>query len=320
MKYDRALNSSRVFFILSCVMAHCLLSHSEMTNNFANKILTLLSFLSCIGVPCFLITSGILFKKLPLKKFLMKKITNICIPWIFCGTIIFLISYFSAYSLLEHVKFVFGIGSFLYYIPVLLFCYLIFYILPNKKLFYTLCIALNYCSLVATQFGLINFPNNSLNFLNWIGYFAIGRWIASSTILNIIRSHSICIFSVCTIFSFLSCIVACMYQIESYYYGILLIVAPCWFFTIYLLCTIFFENNKLFQEIGKTTYTIYLVHMPFAALFKKIVRIYFPQTQIYILLPLAVILISFVAIKTYMSCILKNKILYNLSKKLLGLR
>lgn len=318
MKYDKALNAARVFFILSCVMAHCLLSHSEMATVVENSILTLLSWFSCIGVPCFLVTSGILFRKKPLGEFIKGKAVAIGVPWLFCGTIVYFVSQFPVYSIVEYVKFIFGVGSFLYYIPVLLFCYLLFYILPDKKVTYVLCIALNCYSLVATQVGLIHLPSNFLNIANWIGYFAIGRWIAKGAILNKIRTRPAGTLLISLVFVIISCVVACMYEIESYFYGMLLIAVPFWFLEIYTMCVMFFENSRVFQVLGRDTYTIYLIHMPIAAFLKRIVRMVLPQG--YIFLPVIVVAIVAILLEVYKRIIHKNKKLSELSGVLFGWR
>lgn len=299
-------------------MAHCLLSHDEMNSGFENVLLTLFSFLSCVGVPCFLIASGILFSKKPVREFMNKKAVSIVLPWIFCGFFVYLVTQFPAYSLLGCTRFLLGVGSFLYYIPVLIFCYFLFYILPDKRTVYIICIVLTCVSLLFTQLGLLCLPNNYLNVMNWIGYFAIGRWIQREDLLKTIRNQSRQTIIVCTGGVIAFCVAACVYTVETYFNVLILFAIPFFFLSIYVLSTLTVETNRYWRSIGKATYTIYLIHMPIAALLKRIVRMTIPQG--YVFLPLFVVALTFFALVVLERIIGKNQKLDRIVGILLGLR
>lgn len=318
MKYDKALNVSRVFFILSCVMAHCGLTHSELSGSVENGILTVWSFLACIGVPCFLITSGILFKKKNVSEFIRSKVFTIIIPWLFCGFLVYIVTQYPAYSFIGCANFIGGIGSYLYYIPVLLACYLIFYIIPQTNVSYIACIIITALSLLLTQFGIISLSNNYLNIFNWVGYFAIGQLIRKHDLLNKIIERTRWHLIGCAVVCLVCCLIAGAASIETYFYLFILIAVPFYFVLFYLISNAWLENSALLNKLGQATFTIYLVHMPVAAVFKRIVRLIYPQA--YLILPFVTVAFVFGIINIYLRIISKQKRLDRISRILLGMR
>ena len=318
MKFDNALNASRVMFIFSCVMAHSALTHGEIVTKFGNLILAIWSFCACIGVPCFLITSGILFRKKNIIHFVKAKFTSIVVPWIFCGTLVYMISDFSSYSIIEYIRFVLGVGSYLYYIPVLLITYIIFYILPEKTICCILCIIINVISLIVSQFDLLNIGNDFLDIFNWIGYFAIGCLINKFGLLNKIKSYKKLIIYVCIPACILCCVLAYIFEVETYFNLFVFISIPFYFSLVYGISALWFENSTIIQNIGKISYTIYLIHMPVASVFKRLVRMSFIEA--YVLIPFFVVFVVVMVINLYKAIIKKNDKLMNISKFLLGLR
>ena len=318
MKFDKALNVSRVFFIISCVMAHCGLTHSELSGRLENGILTVWSFLACIGVPCFLMTSGILFKKKNVSEFIRSKVFTIAIPWVFCGFLVYIVTQYPAYTVIGFIKFISGIGSYLYYIPVLMACYLIFYIIPQTNVSYIVCIIITVLSLLLTQLGIVSISNNYLNIFNWIGYFAIGQLIQKHDLLNRIKGNVKQLMPICTFVCLACCLIAVFASIETYFYCFTLIAVPFYFVLLYLISNIWLENNALLNKLGQATFTVYLVHMPVAAAFKRVVRLIYPQA--YLILPFVTVAFVFGIISIYLMVISKKKKLDYASRILLGMR
>lgn len=162
---------ARVFAILFVIMAH---SRNE---NYL-VISTITERLGAIGVPVFFIMSGYFFniKKYGVKAFWKKRITSILIPWFFTGSVMYTITMIheiSNFKILGLINFILGNGSYLWYLLVLIVCYLIFGLI-DKKWFCITFVVLNVISLVLTSFGLIAPPNPYLNVLNWSGFFAVG--------------------------------------------------------------------------------------------------------------------------------------------------
>lgn len=138
---------------------------------------------SSIGVIVFLICSAYFFK--PEKKnfvsFVKKKIKSIIIPWIVMGSFVYLINnIMSEVSLFGLIKWLLGYKTYLWYIPILICLFLLFYNFYSNTLFCAVCIIINVVSLFATSFNvidpIISFLNltNYLFLPNWIGVFAIG--------------------------------------------------------------------------------------------------------------------------------------------------
>lgn len=176
------MNAAKVLAILTVIIAH-----SRNTDYYLISIIT--ERLGAIGVPVFLFISGYYFNvksKGGLKNFWRKKIFTIFIPWVFTGSILFFVSRlkfrFSDFHILDLLNWILGNGTYLWYLTVLILCYL-FFSYVERKLYLIVLIVINIISLVLTSFGLIDFlaketfgitVNHYLNVFNWVGYFSLG--------------------------------------------------------------------------------------------------------------------------------------------------
>jgi Predicted acyltransferases len=171
--------------VVSVVSAHC---HTvpDGQGGFAWYSSLVLRNIGTTGVLCFFIVAGYLYhpEKYPLDDLIKKKAKTIVIPWFF--------TYFVFFYLVKHwrltsvIKRMLGIESCMYYLTMLMFCYILFYSKTIRKK--SICFAL----LISTVFSTIFFYDlpyrlrflpmayhsddwiGYLNPINWIGYFAIG--------------------------------------------------------------------------------------------------------------------------------------------------
>ncbi|MBO4323196.1 MAG: acyltransferase family protein [Clostridia bacterium] len=170
----------KLFAIFSVICAHCNAVFSENTLILRSSLL--LQNIGNVGVLCFFVISGYLFhaEKYDARS-VFNKIINLIIPWIISGTVVYFYVYLrkSGVSLISYLQFLIGHGSYLYYVSVLILFYLSFYFI---KIFRSnaFLIAFEVLTLISVLFfnKLFDFITTPyLNFINWIGYFALGYQI-----------------------------------------------------------------------------------------------------------------------------------------------
>ena len=161
--------------MISVISAHCNTISAE-SSKLAHISSLFLQNIGTWGVICFFVISGYLFHASNPKKFFLKKLKYICIPWIISATCVYLYVYLRKppVSLSSWLNFVIGNGSYLYYLTVLMLLYVTFVAFSFMRTEAVLII----CELVTVGSALYFFNiggiNPYLNPLNWIGYFAFG--------------------------------------------------------------------------------------------------------------------------------------------------
>ncbi len=172
-KISRIMKAAKAISILSIITAHLRDSENIVSER-----------LGSIGVIVFIFIAGYYFhpkKYNTLRSFFQKKATTIIIPWVFTGSILYIIE--NQFSLPGLFNWLIGNGSYLYYLTILMLCYLVLFYLRSRVVLIAL-IFINILSQVLTAFGIIDHcafvlfgmgpVNNYLNLFNWIGYFALG--------------------------------------------------------------------------------------------------------------------------------------------------
>lgn len=319
--YYTSIDVMRVFFLFSIIAAHSSVTRAEVVGKWSELLWKIWQAWACIGVPGFLVLSGYLFKGKQ-ESFILtvyKKIHSIIIPWIVCGTIIYFICNYPKVGIQEMIQFIVGYNSYLYYILILLGCFLIFYLISSKNIFLLFCIIINILSLYFTQCGIYHATfTNFLNIMNWIGYFSVGCLLKKYEILVKIKSQSIVVRWLMIVLSIVIFICAVLSGVENYFNWFMFIVGIGMTIGIYCFCS-FEKINKIpyILKIGRWAFTIYLFHMPLVAVVKKIIRSIYPE--LYILIPIIIILIFYIVLDFIEK--LSNK--YDLVKyisKILGMR
>lgn len=265
-KISNTVIVARVFALISIVSAHI-----TFGDNCPYVISKLYSSIASIGVVTFLIISGYYYNSAKFKNLLYmlkSKCVSIGLPWLFFGTFSFLYGSIMSkepLSPIRYFKYLLGNGSYLYYLTVLIICFILFFRTNKVILFGS--IALNLVSLVLTTTGVIS-PviqalniTNYLNVFNWIGIFAIGvllrsvepkkiydflkktRWIFAS--LFIVADILIIAFNIPTgYFSFIG--------IWQELLGAL---------AIFGFSTISCLYKKVFVKISNYSFSVYLIHI-----------------------------------------------------------
>lgn len=286
-------STARIFFLVSIVSAH--LYFPETFSSIA------LSRLGTIGVVGFLVMAGYFYRPEKFGSFfvmLKKKATSIGVPWFAMGTITWLYTAIvnpDRRSIIELFKWISGNGTFLYYMPVLIFCFIVFY--KYNKTTLVLAGMLNIVSVMLTATGLIE-PvidslqiTNYLNVFNWLGFFAVGMFLQElkeEKLLQFFTKNRIIfliLFGVCYVFSLV------FSDVELDYFSYLAIP----FEAIGVLAgfsasTFNFADNKLFSKLSASSFTIYLLHMIFIGLLDGFLAGF---AVLRLLSPLIIIAISF---------------------------
>ena len=126
---SQTLATARIWCLLSVVAAHAV-----YVGTFAGAFW---SRLGTVGVVLYLFMAGYLYNPSKFDSIVVlikKKFLSIGVPWLCCGTLVWVYNAILSTkfrSLLGYIKWMFGNGTYLYYIPVIFACFLAFYKAPT---------------------------------------------------------------------------------------------------------------------------------------------------------------------------------------------
>lgn len=264
-----------------CVIA----AHTDF-GKISNIYLTILiKRVASSGVPLFLIFSGYYFhtdKIENLLDYLRRKVKTVFLPWIFCGSLIYVYSALrgnEGLSLWKGIDFWRGYNSYLYYMMVLVILQICFYLIkkwdPNFILILSL--LLNVFSLFATVTGITDNVleilrcTNYLNIFNWIFFFAIGFWLQGK------EENEILVF--CKKTGIFALFVWCLLYISGVYvesgqYGYFSLLGfwmeLCSSILIFRLAY-FLRKSRFLVRVGKYSFSIYLLHIEVIPIVYKLI-------------------------------------------------
>ena len=259
---NSVMNVAKFFAIISVIMAHSRNVDYFFYSNITERI-------GAIGVITFLIIAGYYFNvdKYGVQLFFKKKNTSIVVPWMFTGTILFLIGHRFNFS--DWLKWIIGNGSYLYYLSMLMLCYLILSFF-NKKNHLFLFVFLIVISLITTSFGVLDIIflkyfevleiNNYLNVFNWVGFFSLGILFKNNLmgLLMFAKKYRIAIILI----YMLSLIIGFYFEPDygGYFSKLATPMELLGAIFIFSLSTITCLNNKFINTIAELTFAIYLTH------------------------------------------------------------
>jgi peptidoglycan/LPS O-acetylase OafA/YrhL len=279
-KFIYILKSIAVF---SIVCAHCgyvTLSFSKLNLFFSN----FLQSIGSIGVGVFFVLSGYLLYKNNKKiiVFFRNKVKTILVPWIICGTAVYGYTNIrkGGLSLRGWLNWIIGNPSYLYYLFVLIILYLVYFYFTKSRVFCIVTIIISIISNVITSLEIfksigISF-NPYINPFNWMIFFSVGIFIAQKNALarlSVKAENYLVITGILSIMSIL--IFSVSGNILSYWKAYYLIFAFIIIFFVFGLSYKIVNNNKnneIIEFIGKESFSIYLLHMPFAGLIANLLN------------------------------------------------
>jgi len=269
-KLSKLFSTARIYALVSIVTAHISFSPKTFVDILFNRV-------GSIGVIAFIIMAGYFYnaKKFPTVVSLVRnKCKTICIPWCFLGTLSYIykaIAGHNGFQVDEYFKWILGNGTYLYYMTVLVLCYLLFF-RTNKIILYA-SIVVTPISLQLTAFGVLD-PiiqlirvTNYLNIFNWIGFFALGILISEQdkqwayTFLKKARIVILFVFSIVLVFFLVLKDIALDYFSHLGFIYELLGAAA-----LFALSTWSITDIKVFQSLSNSSFTIYLVNVVFIGL------------------------------------------------------
>ena len=274
---SRQLYCARAFAILCTVAAHMPGSGIEGR---------ILDMLGTIGVPFFLFSAGLLYNKEKGPRW--RRFGNkVWCPWLFGGTVIWLIGIVLGYNAMPWWEFLVGKGSYLYYLTVSLVLYAVFDYTPPKLVLPLFLLGMG--RMLSFYMG-YSPAYAYLAVLYWLPYFAAGilakRWLGSADIGKTVKrlvSRPIIIVP-------LWCLLSALYLFRpdiNYFnwyalpYSVVSILFLLW------LGKVCANQVPQIGMIGKQTLAIYIWHIYCAGFVSERLRAY---PYIHILSPLLVLI------------------------------
>lgn len=221
------------------------------------------------GVAVFFFISGYYFKKEKIPVFFRKKAKFLLIPWAFWGCAAYCTRFWSKTAFYfdpqEILRWLFGVGTYLWFLTVLIILQILFNLLPDKKDICFIWMGITVLSRIATSAGLWVLPGNLqynyyLNPLNWVGFFALGKYLVQTDdwLLRLCRHKA----SVLTV-GLMICAVCGFFDPTPTYAGwtnplIQLLMIP-----VTLIAADGLRRCRIFVTFGKYSLCLYLIHMPF---------------------------------------------------------
>lgn len=268
---SRTLYVLKALAIVCVVMAHC-----SYTNELTGRISSLFGTL---GVPIFLIISGFLFQRNENSRyFWKKKLTSIIVPWVTWGVI----TYFFAVtienksiSFLSLIGWIFGNMTWLYFVPILLMCFVLCRF-SERVLWHLVLAALFVFSNILTITGSISgvgIVTKYQNVFNWIGFFQLGILLRKTQFLKklVELPH---LMKIVLSLVWLICSVLFVAEMMPTYWTPYSIAYELLSAVVLFLFAEMLNGNRLLVALGKDTYPIYFVHMNFGiGAFSIIVRL-----------------------------------------------
>ena len=287
---------ARALSLISIVCAHILFTVD--TPAVLDKVY---SVLGSIGVICYLFSSAYYYnpQKYGFVGLLKNKALTLCVPWLFLGTVSYLYNALLSknFGIVGYCKWIIGNGSFLYFMSVLVICFLLFYRTNNIILFSA--IGINLVSLVLTATGIIEplinilHITNYLNVFNWIGVFALGmlaKQLSAEKLYSFLKNTRYIALALFVV----AVVLVCVFEVQTGYFsyvGIWLELLGMW--AILGASTFGYLENRLVFDVSNLSFAIYLIHMMVIGVFDRLYNIHL-VTQIFAVF--IVIAISYVAL------------------------
>lgn len=277
-KISSTVTVARAFALVSIACAH--IGFSGGASSVLSKIY---SVLGSIGVICYLICSAYYYnpRKYTFIGLLKNKAITLGLPWIFLGTVGYLYNAILSknLSVIGYLKWIIGNGSFLYFLTILILCFLIFYRTNNTILYCA--IGVNIVSLILTAAGVLApvisalHITNYLNIFNWVGVFALGmllKQVSAEKLYSVL--HKTRIIAPCAFV--IAVAVVCIFDIKTGYFSYIGIYFELLgALAILGVSTFGVLENKLIYDISNMSFTIYLIHMMVIGVFDRVYNLHF---------------------------------------------
>lgn len=268
------ISALKIFAVISIVSAHSNYVPPD-TNRWNILFSWILGEIGAIGVAIFFIISGYVFykNKYPLDQFFLRKVKTIFLPWFATGTLVYLYIALrkDGVSLYNWLGFILGYNSYLYFLSLLMFFYIIFFYNSKNKILIYSSIFLSAISILLTAAGLLAKINSYLNPFNFIIYFSIGLLIADKDNLMKLAQTCTTYRKLLGVIYITLLVLINIFEISSGYWGYsTLIVQPIAVLLVFGLSTKHSLYNDQVLRLGRESFSIYLLHIPVAGIIANI--------------------------------------------------
>lgn len=303
-KSNKVISKMKGTALISIVSAHTAIGNSQTL--IGELSVKLLATLGVFGVIVFFFLSGYVYANdtKTLRQFWVRKFNTLIIPWLFIGTIVYYISALGgslkeAITIKEWFYFIIGQGSYLYFVPVLLICYLITYSTRNNNYLMIINIIISLISIILTGLAVLSiYP--FLNIFNWLGYFSLGVLAYNNRkklgLINemYIQNKFVLVNYALKFVIVLSFLITYFNDKKINYWSFYPLIFA---YTIILFCYQNIKSNSkltFLGRIGDNSLSLYLMHMPVAGIVNIMLKDF---NYIIILKPIIVYVITISIIK-----------------------
>ena len=297
---------SRSNYVCKALAITCVAAAHCASSDF-NAIQLVLTLFGTLGVPVFLILSGYtLNTDCSAVEFWKKKFKKICIPWILYGVATYCLHIFADnvhFDLFNMGKWIFGYGTWLYFVPILLICFVLFRIFKTNRGIFAL-IAISVGAIIAKSFGILRFDTiitDYLDPLSWICYFGLGVLLKQCDIKKILNAN-IYIKVATWLFTATLGIIYLLVCLPTYW-TFFSIPMSLLFFVSIMLMSQKLGKSKFLIQLGSNTFPIYFLHMQIGINIVKIIYKAIPynsnvlQGILDLIFPVLVVFITFGIVK-----------------------
>lgn len=249
----------KAFAVFSIFFAHMPLADSQTT-----PFSLIYEVLGWIGVPMFLVLSGLLYKPLNIQGW-KRRFKRLLLPLFLWGTVTYLIHCLpssTTFSMTGYGLWIIGSNTFLYFVWMLLSIMLLYQVFDSPFVW----IFIGIGSIVLSQLDLIPYTSNwtpYLNPFNFIFYFSFGTLLRRRNLWEYRESLALVIGA---IFIFLTSYLLCLINSWNLFFNVhtmLMQISITWI--LISLVAQFRILPKFLIYVGKVSFLIYLMHIQFAS-------------------------------------------------------
>lgn len=295
------INDSDYVYILKAIAIFSVICAHVANVNSQERIIQIMSSIleniGSLGVGVFYFFAGYFFNtEKNFLDFFRVKVKKILIPWIFTGTIIYLYVNFRKgnIDIKEWIYWIIGYKTYLYFLTNLIFFYILYFVLKPKKKLIIVTIFLGVVSLNLNIFNFINNITPYLNPFNFITYFSVGKLVSIDENLKKLKEFSYK-YKYISLFIFIIILfISQLLDIKVGYFSKVTLL----FQVLSLVMFMGFGQSSYFNkayivDLGKKSFTIYLIHMPFAGIITYIFNKYIFLKYLILLRPFIVLYLTY---------------------------
>ena len=283
MKTINVMRSMAIFFVI-CAHVN---NYSEKASDAVQACSLVLQCVMLPGVFIFFFLAGYClgYNKRCLSAYMTHKLQTIVFPWFVTGTLVFLWVYLRKHSISfqmisEYMTFILGFRTYLWYMTVLMLLYFVFFLATNwcVRLLLLTFSCLSFVFVSKWQPYVWNWGGDYLNIMNYYPFFIMGfivhclfnKNVYANILVRRVKTYllknSKWLAFICGSISIWMIYFILYKQVQMSYwnYKILpfvmtVLLAVCFFS--YIL-----KDSKMLNDIGKHSFSIYLLHMPVAGI------------------------------------------------------